>query len=435
MSEQPLWRNRTFALFTAGQMTSDGGSFLLMLAVLLHVYAATHSTRVTTLTFLAETAPPVVLSPWAGVVADRVDRRRILLAADLARAALLLPLLVTSSISVLIGALAVQACVGAVFRPAYRAFVPSLVAQPQLASANAVTSSTMAVLALGCPPLGAALFAAYGFGLVVVLDAATFLVSVATLVFVRPAYAVPRQRSETASVRADLVAGARLLAQIPAFRLLVSTGLCFALLQAFISPLIVPFFEGVLRATPTQVGFVATAQGASTLVTGMVLSARGNKMNPALLYVVGACGVSVTAVALALSPSYLFAIVALFVLGVPSVLLGVGESTLLQTNVPDHALGRAMGMFEGVLGLATVAGAAAPAFATGLLGVRGVVLTGCALSIVAAVVAIAGYGRIVSTETVTSSSTSGSTSGPIPGPDGTAMCPSSSTNGGVTSRA
>jgi len=257
---------------------------------------------------------------------------------------------------------------------------------------------------------------------------------VVTLACVRPAYAVPAQRSQS-TVRSDLVVGVRLLSRLPVFRLLVATGLCFSLLQAFLGPLVVPFFEGVLHATPTEVGLVASAQGATTLVTGVVLSTRSERLSPALLFVAGSCGLSVIAVVLAFAPSYLFALVAIAVLGVPSVLLSVGETTLLQSRVPDHLLGRAMGLFEGVLGLAMVAGAAAPAFATGALGVRGVVLAGSALGLLASVFAVAGYGRIVSTETVTSSSTSGSTSGPTPGPDGTRMCPSSSTNGGVTSRA
>jgi MFS family permease len=435
VAEPPLRRNRTFVLFTAGQLASDAGSFLLMLAVLLHVYAATHSTRMTTAAFLAETAPPVLLSAWAGAIADRVDRRRILIGADLARALLLLPLLVSSRLDVLLVALAAQSAVGSVFKPAYRAFIPSLVPPAQLTAANAVTSSTMAVLSLACPPLGAVLFAHFGFSVVVVIDAASFLVSVVTVWFVHPAYAVPVQRGTPTSVRDDVVEGARLLAHIPTFRLVVTTGLCFALLQAVISPLIVPFFEGVLHASPTQVGFVASAQGASTLVVGMLMSARGERLNPARLYVVGACGLSVASVVLALSPTFVFALVMITVLGIPAVLLNVGESTLLQTRVPAPVLGRAMGMFEAALGLAMVLGAAAPAFATGLLGVRGLVLVGSGLGVAAAVVAVSGYGRIVSTETVTSSSTSGSTSGPTPGPEGTLMCPSSSTNGGVTSRA
>jgi MFS family permease len=434
-SEPSLWRNRPFLLFTAGQTTSEAGSFLLMLAVLLHVYAATQSTRVTTVAFLAEMAPMVVLSSLAGVIADRLDRRRILIVADLCRAVLLLPLLVTTRIDLLIIALAGQSAVGAVFRPAYRAFVPSLVPNSQLAGANGVTSSTMAVLTLGCPALGAALFAAFGFNLLVVIDAATFLVSVATLWFVRPAYAVPAQRSEPTTVRADLVAGLRLLAGVPVFRLLVATGLLLSLFQGFLGPLIVPFFEGVLHATPTQVGFVASAQGASMLATGMLMSARGHRFRPGVLYVVGCWGFALIGLALALSPSYLFALATILLLGAPQVLFSVGEMTLLQTNVPDHLLGRAMGVFESALGVATVVGATAPAFATGLLGIRGVVVAGAGMCCVAAVVAAAGYGRMVSTETVTSSSTSGSTSGPTPGPDGTLMCPSSSTNGGVTSRA
>lgn len=430
-----LRHNRPFVLFTAGQMTSEAGSFLLMLAVLLHVYAATHSTRVTTIAFLAEQAPAAFLSPYAGVVADRIDRRRILIASDVARAALLVPLLFAPGVTALIIVVAGLSAVGSVFRPTARAFVPSLVPASKLAGANGVTSSTEAVLALVCPAAGAALFAAFGFSSVVAVDIATFLVSVTTLLLVHPAYAVPVQRNTATSTLADFVAGLRLLAKAPTYRLLVTAGLFLGLFQACIGPLIVPFFEGVLHASASEVGFVVSAQGIGTLLTGLFISARGDRYRPGRLLVLGGWGFACGGIVLALSPSYVFALVLVLFLGVPQVLFQVGELTLLQTSVPPQAVGRAMGMFEGAMSVATVAGAAIPAFLTVVLGVRGVVVVGASLGALAAVVLTAGYGRIVSTDTVTSSSTSGSTSGPTPGPDGTLMCPSSSTNGGVTSRA
>jgi len=435
MAETALRRNRAFVLFTAGQLASDAGTGLLMLAVLLHVYAASHSTRVTTIAFLAETVPTILLSPWAGVVADRGDRRRILMTADLLRAVLLMPLLVTPRLDMLIGVLAMQSAVGAVFRPAYRSFVPSLVPAGQLASANGVTSSTMAVLMLVCPPVGAALYAAFGFGVVVVIDAVTFLVSVTTLWFVRPAYAVPVQRTDRQSVRADLLGGARVLAARPVVRLLLTTAICFGVLQAILSPVLVPFFEGVLHATPSQIGLAVAAQGVGTLLAGMVVTWLGGRVHPARLFAMGCSGVAVFALFFTLAPNFPFAVAMLVCVGVPGVLLNVGEQTLLQTLVPDQMLGRAMGLLGMAESVATLAGASVPAFATGILGVRGVLLVGASGAFAAAAVALAGYGRIVSTETVTSSSTSGSTSGPTPGPDGTLMCPPSSTNGGVTSRA
>jgi MFS family permease len=433
--EQPLRRNRPFVLFTAGQMTSEAGSFLLMLAVLLQVYGATHSTRVTTVAFLAEQAPALVLSSYAGVVADRSDRRLILIVSDAVRALLLVPLLVTSSTGAVIAVVAGLSAVGAVFRPTARAFVPSLVPPAKLTSANGVTSSTEALLSLACPAIGAALFAAFGFSSVVAVDVATFAVSIATLLLVRPAYGVPAQRSAGTSIRSELVAGIRLLAGTPTFRLLLTTGLFLGLFQACITPLIVPFFEGVLHASAAEVGLVVTAQGIGTLVTGLVVSARGERYRASRMFVIGGWGLGLLGVVLALSPSYAFALVLVLLLGVPQVLFQVGEMTLLQTAVPQQLLGRAMGIFEAAIAVATVAGAAVPAFLTGALGVRGVVLTGALTGTGAAVVATLGYGRIVSTETVTSSSTSGITSGPTPGPEGTLMCPSSSTNGGVTSRA
>jgi predicted MFS family arabinose efflux permease len=402
MVEQSLRRNGQFALFSAGQLTSNAGSFLLALAVLLHVFAATHSTRWTTLAFLAESAPPVFVSPWAGAIADRLDRRRILICADLARAALLLPLLLTSNLGVLVASIAVQSAVGAVFRPTQRAFLPSLVPPDQLASANSLTSTTVSVVQLLGPFAGAALFAAAGFNAVVLVDACTFLVSVVTLWFLRPAYAVPRQREAVTSVRADVVEGARLLNAVPAFRVILATAVGLAVLEAFLTPVVVPFFEGVLHVSPTLIGVVASAQGASTLAVGLALSVFGKRLSPARMYVVGAAGLPLLALALALAPSYAVALLVLIFLAVPVVLFTTGETTLIQLHVPDQLLGRAMGFFEATLGLSTVVGAAGPAFLVGVLGVRGILVAGAAVSFAGGVVAIAGYRRIVATPSIAS---------------------------------
>lgn len=387
---RPLHRNRDFMLFTAGQTTSAVGTGLLQLAVLLHVYGVTHSTRMTTLTFLIETAPLVLLSPWAGVLADRVDRRRILIAADLGRTLLLIPLLVTTRLAVLLPVLGALSMVACVFRPAEGALLPAVVPQAQLTRANSFTSASYAVLALVCPPLGGALFAAYGFPVIVVVDMASFVVSVVTLGCMR-ARSQPREASteHTSPVR-DLVAGLRLARQLPALRLLLGTGLCFALMEAFVHPMFIPFVQGTLHATAPEVGFAMTAQAIGVLACGLIVTAISHRLSAPRMFAVGSVGLAFAAALFALAPTYPVAVVALGVMGIPAVIENVGIQTLMQTEVPDHARGRALGFMATAYGGAAILGAAVPAFAAGLIGVRGLILCSAAVTCLGAVLAVVG---------------------------------------------
>lgn len=397
MELQPLRRNRDFVLLWHGQLTSEFGSGLLKLAVLLHVYASTRSTVATTAAFVAETAPWALLSPWSGALADRVNRRSLLIGSDVLRALVLLPLLFVTSLPVILVVLCAQAAVGTVFRPAYNAFLPAVVPVPQLAAANGFSSSTGSVLGLVSPAVGAALFAAFGFTLIVAIDAATFLLSVATILCLRarPRPMPPRPRTST---RADLAVAVREVRETPVLRLLFASMICFAMMEALIAPLFVPFLQGTLHASATQIGFAASAQAFGTIAGGLIVVSVSRRLGATRMFVLGAVGAAVVLVVFGLSPTYLVAVIAFGASGLPAMLTQVGSTTLLQTVVHDELRGRVNGGFNSMFGFTTLLAAVVPAFASGVIGVRAVVLIGAAFGVAAAAMAVSGYHRLLPDE-------------------------------------
>jgi MFS family permease len=385
-----LRHNRDFVLIWFGQLTSEFGTGLTKLAVLLFVYASTHSTAATTAAFIAETAPWALLSPWSGALADRVDRRTLLIGSDLLRAVLLLPLLFDTDLPVLLAVLTAQAAVGTVFRPAYTAFLPAVVPAGQLAAANGFSSSSGSVLSLAAPAIGAVLFAHFGFTLIVLIDAATYLVSVLTLVLlrVRPA---PLPEHSGATVREDLAIALGAIRRTPALRLLFAVMLCFGLMESLLSPLFVPFLQGTLHATATQIGFAGSAQAFGSIAGGVLVMVIARRVGPTRMLVVGSMGAALTIGAFGLSPTFLFAAVSLGASGLPGMLCQVGATTLLQTEVPDALRGRVTGGFHSMFGFITLLAAAVPAFVSGLIGVRAVVLLGSAFGFAAAAMALSAY--------------------------------------------
>src|SRR5207248_2781827 len=170
-----------FRLLWAGRFVSSLGSWLLVIAVPAHVLQLTGSTMATGLTLAAEYLPSVLLGPIAGVLVDRWDRRRLMLATDLARAVAIASLVFASTPdTVWLNYLALigESTGTVLFRPAAQAHTPVVVGTgPLLSGANACNALTDGTVRLIGGPLGAVLLSTAGFTALVWLDVASYLIS------------------------------------------------------------------------------------------------------------------------------------------------------------------------------------------------------------------------------------------------------------------
>jgi MFS family permease len=179
-------RQRNFALLWLAGLVSIAGDFALIVALPLHVYRLTGSTLATACTLAANSLPRVVAGSVAGVFVDRWDRQRTMVAADLLRAAALLPLLVApTNLGAIYAIAAVQGTIGLFFSPAEGALLPQLVGEERLVTANALNALNDNLGMLAGPALGALLYAETGIGGVVLADAATYLGSALLIGLIR----------------------------------------------------------------------------------------------------------------------------------------------------------------------------------------------------------------------------------------------------------
>jgi MFS family permease len=172
--------NRNFRQLWLSQVVSQLGDWFTLIASAALVARATDSGLAIGGLFLARLLPPFLLGPWAGVVADRFDRRKIMILSDLLRA-LIVPgfLLVQSERDIwLIYTLTIlQLSLSAFFDPARSALLPKLVSRQELITANALSSVTWStMLALGAA-LGGLVASLFGLTAAFLIDAATFIVS------------------------------------------------------------------------------------------------------------------------------------------------------------------------------------------------------------------------------------------------------------------
>jgi MFS family permease len=184
-----------FRLLFAGQVLSLIGDRVMLVALPFAVLAAGGSIESVGLVVAAELVPFLLFALVGGVLADRGDRRRVLIASDAARLAIQAAggalLLAGAATPLLLGALAaLYGTADAFFQPAFTGLLPQTVSHPgQLQPANALRGLSFSVSSVAGPALAGVLVAGIGAGAALLFDAGSFAVSVACLVRLRPVVA------------------------------------------------------------------------------------------------------------------------------------------------------------------------------------------------------------------------------------------------------
>jgi hypothetical protein len=268
MSDTPLRRNRDFVLLQAGQLLSTAGANISRIAFPLLVLAVTGSPAKAGIVQAAEFAPLVVVSLPAGMVADRFDRKRTMIAADVVSASavgLLAVAILTHGLTFwhIVAVAFVDSMASVFFQAAQSGAFRSIVPRSQLAAAASVTQGRAATVRLAGPPLGGALFAV-GRALPFLVDAVSYVFSTLSILLMRTPFQEERER-ETTPLRAQLVEGLRFLWNVPFLRttaLMIGVG-NFAFSGAQLAVIVLAKREGLSGGAIG--GFVALV-GATTLL-------------------------------------------------------------------------------------------------------------------------------------------------------------------------
>ncbi|MET9227857.1 MFS transporter [Lentzea sp. NPDC003310] len=388
-------RVRDFRLLWTGRTVSLLGSWLLVIAIPAHVYALTGSLLATGLTLVAEHLPPLLLGPVAGVLADRWDRRRVMITADLVRAlAVTLMLFATAghSLWLVYAALVAESAGAVLFRPAAQAHVPAVVGTGTgLSSANALNAAVDGTVRLVAPPLGAAIMTLTSFQTLIWIDVASYLVSAAAIA------ATTRVAGTSGRARAGLAGGAKALRDLPIARALLPLTAVFLAANASLSALLVPF--GIERLGGSeQIGFVVSALGAGFLLGAVLVRRLVDRVRPRHLLAASQLATSAAFFVLFGSTSPAVALPAAVAIGVFGSMTLVTPQTALQRAVPNEVLGRISAVFLTAEALATLVGALAGPVLAQAFSLSAAVVVACVLTAAGALAGLAtrwdGSGRM-----------------------------------------
>ena len=271
-----LLRNRDFALLVGGQAVSDLGDGIFFVALAWRVYQTYSTPAALSVVGIAFFVPRLILTIAGGVVSDRFDRRWTMIGADSVRAVSVALLALVSlgaqqELAWIVALVALQGAGGSLFGPSETALLPQLVSADELGKANSLRTivSPISFAILG-PALGGFITAAWGPQVAFGIDAATYLVSVATLLLMtsRPV----TQTGERRSVLTDAREGFAYVAGRPWLWGPIATAAVAQFLYAGPNQALVPYvvkFE--LHASAGALGVVLACGGLGTAAAGLVI--------------------------------------------------------------------------------------------------------------------------------------------------------------------
>lgn len=382
-------RSRNYRLFLAGQSVSLVGTWMQQVAMSWLVYRLTGSAFLLGVVGFASQIPTFLFSPVAGVLADRWNRRSLLVltqALAMVQAAVLAAVVLMGLVQVwhIVVLSLFLGLVNAFDIPVRQSFVVEIITDREdLGNAIALNSSMVQGARLIGPSVAGLLVASAGEGVCFILNSASYLAVLLALVAMRlepsPHLAKPRRR-----VLNELTEGFRYafgFVPIRSILLLVSlislTGMPYTVL--------VPVFaKEVLHGGAHTFGFLMTAAGLGALIGTVTLASRKSVLGLGKAIVMAAIAMALGIAGFALSNSLPLSLASLVVAGYGAVRVVAGSNTILQTILEEDKRGRVMSFFTmAFMGMAPFGSFGAGSLA-GIIGPRATLLSGAACCLVGA---------------------------------------------------
>ena len=339
----PLRRHRSFRLLWFGQLVSNAGTQMRLVALPYQIYVLTGSPFDVGLLGLFQAIPLISLPLIGGVIADRADRRRVLIATQTGLAASSLALAIVTQVGftelwILYALTAVSASLSAIDQPARGSLVPTLVERSELPAAIALNQMLFQTAAVVGPAVGGVVIAVYSVAAAYWIDAISFAAAIAAAVAItapRQALALPQ------SVVESLVEG---VMYVRRNRLLLSEMVIDLLAMFFGSArALMPFYaEQVFKVGAQGLGLLFAAPGVGALIAVLTSGWVSRVRRPGVAVIVAVCawGIAIAAFGLMTEGLFALALVLVALAEAADVVSAIFRSAILQGVVRDDLRGR-----------------------------------------------------------------------------------------------
>ena len=324
--------NTNLILLLLGRMVSDTGTSLQMVVIPLYIIDVGGSAATVGLFSFLALMPALLVYPLAGVLGDRLNRKKIMVATDFASAMVILALAFTSylskiSITLLLMVQVIVSILNGLFDPATKGMLPQLVEQDKLTQANSAVASLRTLSALMGPIIGVALYAKLGITVLFLINSISFFLSASSEMFIEYKHTSREGSRGIQGIVMDLTEGFKFIFDNKLIRkLCIFFLIIYALIQPIFTVVLPLLFRTKLNYSDTQYGYLQM-----TIILGALLGSIlvgllfGKDKNVTKSLMIG-CNL------------LMGMMLAFSVLLLPSILSQLGEDTLLYLSLLSGVL-------------------------------------------------------------------------------------------------
>lgn len=367
--------DKNFRLFFFGQVISHSGTWINSVAMGWLVYRLTGSATLLGALSFASQFPAFIVSPFAGVQVDRMNKKRVLqvtLALSAFQSLLLGFLTITDVITVehLIMLGIFQAIVDGFYLPARHSFITELVSdKSKLGNAIALNAVSFHFARLVGPAIGGILVHFVGEGSCFLIDGISFIVIFCTLFLIYPIRTITA-RASSGTVLQDLSDGIQYIRYTPRVRLYL-TFVAFICLVGISHTVLLPVLvHDVFNGQASSLGILLSASGFGSFIGAIMLALKGREVE--LINRIKTCSIllPVGIIALSFCNSIYLSLPVLVICGYSFISIAAGSNTLIQYIVTDHYRGRVMSFFAMCFTGMMPIGAAGSGLIADMLGIQ-----------------------------------------------------------------
>lgn len=360
---QEHWK-KNVGLFLGGQAVTLIGSSLVSYAIMWYVTLETGSGSIMTLFVLATMLPLFLVSPFAGVWADRFNRKYIINIADLSIAAVTLIIAICftmgiTNITLLFVCAIIRSAGQGIQMPAVTALIPQITPQDQLVRVNGINMAIQSLSTLGSPALAGVLLTFAPMQIIFYIDVVTALIGVSVLFFLVRSPAKTREEIELASARSyftDIKDGVKYIWTHAFIKRFIVLAIMFNILLApamYLSILQVTrnFGPDVWRLSAVEICF-----SVGMMTGGILMAIWGGFRNKTVSCFLGIAVFGLSTVGLGLMGIFVPYLVCIAVSGLAVPVFNTPMAAIFQTKIDEKIMGRVMSVLTMISSLAVPAG-------------------------------------------------------------------------------
>jgi MFS family permease len=337
-----LLSSRSFCRLYVANLLSMLGSQISRFSIILYIFHDTNNVENLILLIILETLPGALVAPFSGTFIDRFDKRKFLILSDIYRMIIMVVILIYPKVLIIYFMAALHSVGTVCFELAKNASVPLLVAHDDLPKANGIDQSSLNMVMILGPILGAELFRQMGLTATLIIDAGSFLLSAILIKGIQPHYTNQAQGPDQHSTISGIVQGWGYLVQHRLALHLVSLSFVSLLCVGLWLPLAPFFIRDFLGGSDVLLGVQTGVFGLGGVCGAFCAPRLTQYYGKGLLLWAGLLGESLTMTVYAFIPNISLSVLICFLWGVHVSLILVPYYSIIQETVHAHFLGRVL---------------------------------------------------------------------------------------------